>query len=226
MLIAPGGRVHKNLILVEENPVTDVSDVASRIAQRALAKRGASYADEVRRLLDAALGLMRRQGTSARPRVSDIVAAAGLSNDAFYRHFPSKDALVAALLEDGTDRLRSYVAHQMTKADDPAERVRAWVRAILSQADADIAATTRAVLWNAGVLTADLRSPSPSASARLAGLLEAPFAALGSDSPEFDATLAAYLTFGKLGDHVARQAEPTREDIDRVTAFCLRAVTR
>lgn len=218
--------MHKNLILVEENPVTDVSDVASRIAQRALAKRGASYADEVRRLLDAALELMRRQGTSARPRVSDIVAAAGLSNDAFYRHFPSKDALVAALLEDGTDRLRSYVAHQMTKAGDPAERVRAWVRAILSQANADIAATTRAVLWNAGVLTADLRSPSPSASARLAGLLEAPFAALGSDSPEFDASLAAYLTFGKLGDHVARRAEPTPEDIDRVTAFCLRAVTR
>ncbi len=31
---------------------------------------------------------------ASRPRVADIVAAAGLSNDAFYRHFPSKDALL------------------------------------------------------------------------------------------------------------------------------------
>jgi AcrR family transcriptional regulator len=89
------------------------NDVAARIARRALAKRGADYESEVRRLLDAALEVMRQGGTTSRARVADIVAAAGLSNDAFYRHFPSKDALVAALLEDGAERLASYVAHQM-----------------------------------------------------------------------------------------------------------------
>ena len=87
-----------NAILKSEN------NVPARIAQRALAKRGAGYASEVRRLLDAALEVMRQGGTASRPRVADIVAAAGLSNDAFYRHFPSKDALVAALLEDGAER--------------------------------------------------------------------------------------------------------------------------
>ena len=60
-----------------------------------------------------------RCGTTSRPRVADIVAAAGLSNDAFYRHFASKDALVAAILEDGTARLRSYLDHQMAKARRP-----------------------------------------------------------------------------------------------------------
>ena len=62
---------------------------------------------------------MRECGTTSRPRVADIVAAAGLSNDAFYRHFRSKDALVAALVDDGALRLRSYLEHQMAKASTP-----------------------------------------------------------------------------------------------------------
>ena len=107
---------------------------------------------------------MRRCGTTSRPRVADIVAAAGLSNDAFYRHFPSKDALVAALLEDGTARLTSYLTHQMDKEADPADRVRRWVEGVLSQADEDIAATTLAVLWNGGSLGPEPQSGSGSGS--------------------------------------------------------------
>src|SRR5919201_691586 len=94
-------------------------DVAERIAQQTLAKRGPDYEGEVRRLLDVGLEVMRKCGTSSRPRVADIVAAAGLSNDAFYRHFSSKDALVAAILEDGAERLGSYLAHQMEKEPTP-----------------------------------------------------------------------------------------------------------
>jgi len=104
------------------NPDTTGAGVAERIAQRTLAPRGAEYADEVRRLLDAGLEVMRQGGTDRRPRVADIVAEAGLSNDAFYRHFPSKDALVTAILEDGAERLCSYLAHQMTKSPDPRDR--------------------------------------------------------------------------------------------------------
>src|SRR4051794_29513958 len=100
-------------------------------AQRSLAKREAQYASEVRRLLDAALDLMREAGTASSPRVADIVAAAGLSNDAFYRHFPSKEALVAALIEDGAARLQSYLAHQMTKESTPEGKVRRWVQGVM-----------------------------------------------------------------------------------------------
>src|SRR5437016_10479063 len=126
------------------------SGVAEQIAQQTLARRGAGYVEEVRRLLDAALSVMRAGGPEGRARVADIVAAAGLSNEAFYRHFPSKDALVAALLEDGAGRLRSYLEHQMTKARGPEQQVRRWIEGVLSQSDDDIAATTRAVLWNGG----------------------------------------------------------------------------
>jgi AcrR family transcriptional regulator len=216
--------VCKNSILMSENSVSaPVGDVASRIAQRVVAKREAGYASEVRRLLDAALEVMRQCGTGSRPRVADIVAAAGLSNEAFYRHFPSKDALVSALLEDGTDRLRGYVGHQMSKAATPRDRVHRWVAGVLSQADEDIAATTRAVLWNAGSLGEPIASASPSASVRLAELLHEPLADLGSADPAFDASLAAHATFGKLSDYLRLRVQPTDTDVDRITAFCLRA---
>ncbi|HWC84741.1 MAG TPA: helix-turn-helix domain-containing protein [Pseudonocardiaceae bacterium] len=199
------------------------SDIAARIAQRALAERSAGYTDEVRRLLDAALAVMRERGTGARPRVADIVTAAGLSNEAFYRHFRSKDALVAALLEDGAQRLHGYVAHQMAKETQPRHQVHRWVEGVLSQAAQDSAATTRAVLWNAGTLNQDM---APSASGRLAGLLPDPFRALGSADPEFDASLAAHAVFGALADHLWRREVPSPADVRRTTAFCLRALTR
>ncbi|MWA02651.1 TetR family transcriptional regulator [Actinomadura sp. LD22] len=200
-------------------------DVATRIAQRSLAKRGAGYADEVRRLLDAALAVMKERGTASRPRVADIVGAAGLSNDAFYRHFPSKDALVAALLEDGTERLYTYVAHQMGKEPAPEAKVQRWVRCVLSQAHAESAATARAVLWNAGAVSEVIGSAPPVPSDRLAELLREPLRELGSADPAFDASLAAYTAFGKLGSYVWSETQPTDHDIERITSFCLRALT-
>src|SRR6476646_2194437 len=88
-------------------------DVATRIAAATAARRRRpDYAVEVRTLLDAARKVISR---TERARVADIVAEAGLSNDAFYRHFPSKHALVAALPEDGAQRLASYLQHQTAK---------------------------------------------------------------------------------------------------------------
>jgi AcrR family transcriptional regulator len=202
------------------------TDVAGRIVRNSLAKREEEYADEVRRLLDAALDVMRKCGTASRPRVADIVAAAGLSNEAFYRHFRSKDALVTALLEDGAERLRSYLTHQLAKERTPEGKVRRWVAGVLSQADGDVAATTLAVLWNGGTAAGGPAAGRHFASSPLASLLEKPFAALGSDAPELDATLAAHATLGTLSDLLWRRVEPTPADVDRVTIFCLRAVAR
>jgi AcrR family transcriptional regulator len=207
-----------NAILAGEN------DVAARIARRTLAKRGADYTSEVRRLLDAALEVMRQGGTASRPRVADIVAAAGLSNDAFYRHFPSKDALVAALIEDGAERLAGYVAHQMAKESSPAGKVRRWVEGVLSQTRDEIAATTLAVLWNAGSIGESLASGRHGASVPLAALLHEPFARLGSPDPAMDASLAAHATLGKMSDYLWQHTTPTPAELEHITAFCLRAI--
>ncbi|MFC8043845.1 TetR/AcrR family transcriptional regulator [Nocardia sp. NPDC057353] len=199
--------------------------VARRIAQRALARRGAGYADEVRRLLDAALAVMAAAGTTAKPRVSDIVAAAGLSNDAFYRHFPSKDALVAALLEDGAERLAGYTAHRMAGEREPRARVRRWVAAVLAQAEAESAAATLAVLWNAAGPGIALEPGPGVVGEALAALLHADLAELGSATPELDAALIAHATIGTLTDLLRRRELPDAALADRVTAFALRALT-
>ena len=179
-------RTGQNAVLMVQNTVRKATtddadvDVAARVARRSLDRRGADYADEVRRLIDAGLGVIRRCGTDSRPRVADIVAAAGLSNDAFYRHFPSKDALVGAILEDGNARLGAYVAHQMTKSATPEGKIRRWVEGVMSQADDDIAATTRAVIWNASGPLAGVPAASTDP---IATPLHLPLAASGQRRP-------------------------------------------
>ncbi|MGW0181976.1 TetR/AcrR family transcriptional regulator [Nocardia sp. NPDC003345] len=211
--------MEKNAILSDSDPG---SDLAGRIARQAVAGREAEYAGEVRRLLDAALDQVRRCGPDGRPRVADIVAAAGSSNDAFYRHFRSKDALMAALLTDGTERLGRYVAHRMAKESDPAARVRSWVSAILAQAETASAADTRAVLCQTGGLGVDLVSGrAASAPRRLAALLHAPLAELGVREPEYVAGLLAYSAVGKLSEHLWSDIEPTAEEVARLGDYCL-----
>jgi AcrR family transcriptional regulator len=197
--------------------------VAARIAAQTLAKRGADYTDEVRRLLDAALAVIGETGTAARVRVADIVAAAGVSNDTFYRHFPSKDALIIALLEDGTDRLASYISHQMEKVATPEDKVRCWVEGMLSQTRGRAAATTLAVLWNGSGIGIGVSAGRHNASIPLGALLHDPFVALGNRSPEIGASLVAHATLGKVSDYLWAGTHPSRSELQEVTAFCIDA---
>lgn len=205
-----------------QNPVPQPAGVAARIAAQTLARRGPDYTDEVRGLLDAAFAEIGRRGTGSRVRVADIVAAAGVSNDTFYRHFASKDALITALLEDGTERLASYIAHQMDKVAAPGAKVRCWVEGMLSQTREDTAATTLAVLWNGGSVGAGVSAERHDASIPLGTLLHGPFAALGSRSPELDASLVAHATLGKVADHLWAGTRPEPHELEAITRFCLR----
>ncbi len=206
--------------MLENSIPAPVEDLASRIARQSLARRGVDYAEEVRRLLDAALEVIRQHGTRSRPRVADIVAAAGLSNDAFYRHFPSKDALVAALLEDGTERLAGYLRHQMDKDTLPEEQVRRWVEGVLSQTKREIAAPTLAVLWNGGSVG---KHRPHDASATLALLLHEPFTALGCTDPELFASLVSHATLGKVAEYLWAERTPTRGEVAQIVAFSVAA---
>ncbi|MGI5219827.1 TetR/AcrR family transcriptional regulator [Nocardia sp. CA-290969] len=209
---------------MDKNAILPESGLVGRIARKAVAEREAEYAGEIRRLLDATLDQVRRCGPNARPRVADIVAAAGLSNDAFYRHFRSKDELMAAVLADGAERLADYVAHRMAKQSRPRDRVRSWVAAILAQAESGSAADTRAVLCQTGALGADLvAGQAGSAPRRLAVLLHEPLRELGVREPEYCAGLLAYAAVGKLSEHLWAATEPDPAEVERLVDFCLSA---
>lgn len=216
----------ENAILNDEN------DVPARIAQRTLAKRGADYASEVRRLLDAALELMRQAGTTSRPRVADIVAAAGLSNDAFYRHFRSKDDLLLVTYAEGTRALVERLEQRMSAVDDPFERVRTWIEVFVRQASPPTA--RRALPWSVGMgriavdFPEDYERNQAAVVAPLAREIEA--AVGGSSAVSPDPVRDAWLVYGYTLDTVRRHllhgTAPDPATIDQLVTFAFRALRR
>ena len=170
---------------------------------------------------------MERAGTARRATVAEIVKESGLSNQAFYRHFASKDDLVAALIDEGARRLASYLEHRMASIDDPVDQIRAWIGGVLSQAtDPAVAAPTRAVTWNRGPLAGEAHGQARQADARSWGLLEAPLEALGRPDPAADAYLIGTLVFDVLVEALWAEPTPTADDLAFVTDFCLGAIRR
>jgi TetR/AcrR family transcriptional regulator, cholesterol catabolism regulator len=61
-----------------------------------------------REILDAAAKFLRSHGYHA-TTLRDIAAAVGIKAGSIYYHFPSKDAIVAAVMNDGVDRVHDAV---------------------------------------------------------------------------------------------------------------------
>lgn len=87
---------------------------------------------ETRRILDAAWDVLRRTGYE-NLKLQAVIRIAGVSVSTFYRHFDSKQDLMAALLREELRRATS-VLRSATADGTPSERVRAWVDAIVSLA--------------------------------------------------------------------------------------------
>jgi AcrR family transcriptional regulator len=150
-----------------------VENLVSTLADRSLADRHETYATEIRDLLDAALDVRRREETID-PRVSDIVRSAGLSNQAFYRHFRGKAELLVALLDDGRQRLLATIERNMARADGDSDRVRAWIEVVLAQArDPEAAAATRPFAINGDRLAVEFPDETRRSRDRLVDPLRA-----------------------------------------------------
>lgn len=81
-----------------------------------------------RRIEDAALDLFFERGFRA-TTMREIAVAAALTPGAIYNHFPSKEALLAALIRDVHDELeRALHAASREAGDDPRDQLAAWVR--------------------------------------------------------------------------------------------------
>jgi AcrR family transcriptional regulator len=207
-----------------QNVVPPVERSVERaVAERTLRNRSAAYAEEVRRLIDATYAVMRRTG-GIDPRVSDIVAEAGLSNQAFYRHFRGKDELLLAVLDDGQQRLVSYLEARLARVAPGAPRVRAWLEGVLEQArNRDAAANTRPFALD-GPRLAD-RFPTEWARSRelVIAPLRAALVEMGCD-PQRDADAIYHLGMGRATDAIARGEVPSRAEVEHVVEFVLRAL--
>ncbi|MER7577860.1 TetR/AcrR family transcriptional regulator [Streptomyces sp. NPDC126514] len=211
------------------------TDLVARAVQRPLAERYEASATEVRRLMDAALTVIEHTG-DLDPTVRAILTTAGLSNQAFYRHFCSKDDLIAALLEDGRHQLAGYLRHRMAQAPNPQAAVREWVAGILAQAaDPRVAARTRPFLAHADRLASRLPGERrASEQAVIDPLAEAlsrmqdtgTTQADGLCTHACDARTVYLLTMAILHDHLREGTHPGPQDTEHLIAFIFGGLSR
>jgi AcrR family transcriptional regulator len=87
------------------------------------------------RLLDAARPAFVEHGATA--SLDDIARAAGVGIGTLYRHFPTREALVEAVIHDSLDGLCELSAELVAADDDdPFDGVRTWLRAMVVHAAA------------------------------------------------------------------------------------------
>ena len=79
------------------------------------------------RILDAAAALLRRHGPD-KLTVLDVAKRLGMSHGNVYRHFPSKQALRAAVAEDWLAAVTAPLAEVVAQDSPPPARLAAWLR--------------------------------------------------------------------------------------------------
>ncbi|UNX53697.1 TetR/AcrR family transcriptional regulator [Georgenia sp. TF02-10] len=77
-------------------------------------------------ILDAAAELFARRGFHGVP-ITELGAAVGISGPGLYRHFASKEAVLAEMLVGISERLLGGARERLAVAGDPADRLRALV---------------------------------------------------------------------------------------------------
>lgn len=211
--------------------------VAARAVERALAARYAAYADEVGRFVEAGVVVMRRRSTFD-PKVKEIIDEAGLSNQAFYRHFQSKEELLLAILDAGTRRLDEYLQHRMEKMSEPLAKVRAWVQGFQTQAiRPDAAAATRPFVIPSARLTERFPLEILEIEDQLTGPLEAAIAAgvaSGVLRGGLDAREAARTIYDLIKEWLQRQfasdpmppAASLKQSAERLEDFVVHAIAQ
>jgi AcrR family transcriptional regulator len=188
--------------------------------------------EERSKLIRAAWTVVRRSGFDG-IKVQLVLKEAGLSARTFYRHFPDKDSLLIALIEDeygaAAHRLRQAVSEA---PDDPAAQVAAWIREMLLAAD-DPARTPRTRLFSSYHL---VMGRFPGARVRSTQMILDPLensirrgqetGQFNGDNPHEDAQQVGRLAAGALTEYLAGASEVAGIEtvIDSTVRFSLRAL--
>lgn len=198
------------------------SSLAQEAIRRSLSRRQDAAENDVRRMIEVGRSLLSE---GSNPRVADIVEAADLSNDAFYRYFQSKEDFVAAVVEDGGHRLLAYVERKMADHDDPEGRLRAALTAIMSQAgDAEIASATRNILASSIGRSQRATGARIRLEAAMSGLLRDSLSQIGSVDPDRDARSVAAMLMAQMENFLWDEHPPTDEDLEHILTFIKKAV--
>lgn len=193
--------------------------MAERMVDRGLAPRKDAAAAEVQQLIDATYRVIAATGRFD-PPIREILAEAGLSNPAFYRHFQSKDELLLVMLDEGRRQLVDYLEHRTASEPDNETQVAEWVRGVLAQArDPEAARRTRPFVIDVERLHEQFPDEQLMSERQLVGQL----AALLGDRAQWAPTIYT-LVFAELGRALRADSPPSEQSTEAVVAFVLAGI--
>ena len=180
-----------------------------------------------REILAAASTVLREQGIG-RLSIGAVLERAALGTRAFYRHFESKDELVAALFLDMARAEERRLRRRMASATTEIDAVAAWIDGRLDLAfDDNIKSDLRRLSLEAQTQSPALVQPAyaemlkPLSDALQRGLRGGVFAHI---DPMTDAQFIHGVVWAGINQHWAT-GECDREDLrERMLQFCLRGL--
>jgi AcrR family transcriptional regulator len=175
------------------------------------------------RLADAAAELFRRYGYPA-VSVNDIAAAVGVTGPALYRHFKSKQAILAHVLLSGLDTLAAVVDEAcVTFADKPEKALQAIVerQAELSVAHRDISALWR---WQGTHLDDDDRDRLRKRGGAMLGEWSRLLVRVRPELSPADADLLCWAAFSVFGSVAVHHASIPKRPFEQLLVTLAEAV--
>ena len=208
-----------------------ISGAASRrVADRTVSPARDRAEAEARALIEAALTVLRRKG-AAGLTVAEVLAEAGLSTRAFYRHFASKDELVLALFDADTEVVAARVDSAVDSASDPRTALDCWIDQQLALAYAPRRSQRTQVLWAEGMrLQYEFPEEFARIEARVLAPLERVLAAGRADGsfpttdPSRDARSIHAVTWALVEARLAGDETDLNAARAHVLRFCLPAL--
>ena len=216
----------RTVILDSQISVSSLSEeFASRAIERTIADRRDEYVQEIQRIVDATYRVIERT-EQFDPSLRDVLKEAKLSTQGFYRYFQSKDELLLLLLDDGRNRLLSYLEHRMDRATTAEGRVRAWVEGVLHQAARpDAASRTRPFVANQDRLAAAFPEEQQRSVDALVDLLADAVhdlrPARRRETAGRDAEAIYHLAFGVLHGALRRGEAPSAAETEHLVRFSI-----
>ncbi|HVV30783.1 MAG TPA: TetR/AcrR family transcriptional regulator [Mycobacteriales bacterium] len=206
------------------------SSYAAEAISRGLNHHYVAATDDIDRAIAAAYRLIEKH-ESVDVKMRELLAEAGLSTQQFYRYFPSKDDFFVVLLEDGQQKLLTYLEHRIAKHKTPKARLQACLEGFLAQAeDPNAAARTRPFLVHKARLHRERERLGQTINSGFLDLFAAEIEASRPARPEAassaraDAGWLLALILAVMENYILEGAAPTAAQKESLLAFCFRAL--
>lgn len=187
--------------------------------------RQASYDDEVRQLIKATERVMMEKGRTGQPKVAEVVQAAGMTNQAFYRHFRGRDDLIIATYEQGMVAVYRYLEQRVYQHSDLVGRLRAWIHGLLRQIeDPELTELSSIIFWNVAQVPRENTEIEPVGRERMLELLVSILRDGDVSSPERAGRFVHTLVMGTVTRYYESKTVPGRAEREALVDFCLAGI--